>query len=104
VDKMGELNNIFAISDAVILGGAFEKIGGHNPVEPAYFGCRLISGVHYFNQKPLFECVNNYTIVKNDDLKDIMKNVKNLEKATLDEIGSVEPIINEIKKVQNGNR
>ncbi len=103
VDKMGELNNIFAISDAVILGGAFEKIGGHNPVEPAYFGCRLISGEHYFNQKPLFECVNNYTIVKNDDLKDIMKNIRNLEKATLDKIGSVEPIINEIKKAQNGN-
>ena len=103
VDKMGELINIFAISDAVILGGAFEKIGGHNPIEPAFFGCRIISGEHYFNQKPLFECVHNYTIVKNDELKDIMKNIKELEKSTLDEIGSVEPIINEIKKVTNGN-
>ncbi len=34
---MGVLVNIFAISDVVILGGAFEKIGGHNPVEPAFF-------------------------------------------------------------------
>jgi len=98
VDKMGELNNIFSISDAVILGGAFEKIGGHNPIEPAYFGCRLISGEHYFNQKALFECVNNYTIVKNDELKDIMKKIRKLEKATLVKIGSVEPILNEIKK------
>ena len=98
VDKMGELINIFAISDAVILGGAFEKIGGHNPVEPAYFGCRIISGENYFNQKALFECVNNYTIVSNDELKDIMKNIKNIEKSTLDKIGSVESIINEIKK------
>jgi len=98
IDKMGELNNIYAISDAVVLGGAFEKIGGHNPIEPAYFGCRIISGEHYFDQKALFECVNNYTIVKNDELKDIMKNIKKLEKATLDKIGSVEPIINEIKK------
>jgi len=104
VDKMGELINIFAISDAVILGGAFEKIGGHNPIEPAFFGCRIISGEHYFNMKPLFECVQNYTIVKNDELKDIMKNIKELEKSTLDEIGSVEPIINEIKKVTHGNR
>ncbi len=98
IDKMGELINIFAISDAVILGGAFEQVGGHNPIEPAYFGCRLISGEHYFNQKPLFECVNNYTIVKNDELKDIMKNIKELEKSTLDKVGSVESIIKEIKK------
>jgi len=98
VDKMGELNNIFAISDAVILGGAFEKIGGHNPIEPAFFGCRIISGEHYFNQKPLFDCVKNYTIVKNDELKDIMKNIQTLEKSTLLKTGSVEAIINEIKK------
>jgi len=98
VDKMGELNNIFAISDAVILGGAFERIGGHNPIEPAFFGCRIISGEHYFNQKPLFDCVKNYTIVKNDELKDIMKNIQTLEKSTLLKTGSVEAIINEIKK------
>jgi len=98
VDKMGELNNILAISDAVILGGAFEKIGGHNPIEPAFFGCRIISGEHYFNQKALFECVNNYTIVKKDELKDIMQNIQALEKSTLIKIGSVESIIKEIKK------
>ncbi len=99
LDKMGELNNIFAISDAVILGGAFEKIGGHNPIEPAFFGCRIISGEHYFNQKPLFDCVENYTIVKNDELKDIMKNIQTLENSVLHKTGSVEAIINEIKKV-----
>jgi len=98
VDKMGELNNIFAISDAVILGGAFEKIGGHNPIEPAFFGCRIVSGEHYFNQKPLFDCVKNYKIVKNTELKDIMKNIQTLEKSTLLKSGSVEAIINEIKK------
>ena len=59
VDKMGILNDIYAISDVVILGGAFEKIGGHNPIEPAYFGCKLISGKNIFNQRSLFECINN---------------------------------------------
>ncbi len=104
VDKMGELINIFAITDAVILGGAFEKIGGHNPIEPASFGCRIISGIHYFNQKALFESVENYTIVKNDELKDIMRNIKKLKKSALLEIGNVEPILNEIKRATNGNR
>ena len=98
IDKMGELVNILAISDAVILGGAFEKIGGHNPIEPAFFGCRIISGEHYFDQKSLFECVNNYTIVKNEELKQKIKEIRELEKSTLTKIGSVEPIINEIKK------
>ncbi len=99
VDKMGELNNIYAISDAVILGGAFEKIGGHNPVEPAFFNCALISGKHYFNQKPLFECINDYTIVENDNLKDIMKTIKTMKKSSLKEIGDLSPIIKEINGI-----
>ncbi len=100
VDKMGELNNIYAISDAVILGGAFEKIGGHNPVEPAFFGCKLISGEHIFNQKPLFEAINDYKIVKNEELKDIIKDIKNLENSSLDEIGDITPILNDIKGIK----
>lgn len=100
VDKMGELNNIYAISDAVILGGAFEKIGGHNPVEPAFFNCVLISGEHIFNQVPLFEAIQNYTIVSNETLKDTMKNIQNLEKSKLVNIGSVEPIIKEIHGIR----
>ena len=96
VDVMGELNNIYEISDAVILGGAFEKIGGHNPVEPAFFNCRVISGEHYFNQKALFDCIENYKIVKNSQLKDIMKEIKNLKPASLKGKGTIEPIVREI--------
>ena len=96
VDVMGELNNIYEISDAVILGGAFEKIGGHNPVEPAFFKCRVISGEHYFNQKALFDCIENYKIVKNSQLKDIMKEIKNLKPASLKGKGTIEPIVREI--------
>jgi 3-deoxy-D-manno-octulosonic-acid transferase len=100
VDVMGELNNIYEISDAVILGGAFEKIGGHNPVEPAFFNCRVISGENYFNQKALFECIENYKIVKNSQLKDIMREIKDIKPASLKGEGTIEPIIREI----NGTR
>lgn len=100
VDVMGELNNIYEISDAVILGGAFEKIGGHNPVEPAFFNCRVISGENYFNQKALFECIENYKIVKKSQLKDIMRNIKDLKPASLKGKGTIEPILREI----NGTR
>jgi 3-deoxy-D-manno-octulosonic-acid transferase len=98
VDAMGELINIFAISDIVILGGAFEKIGGHNPVEPAFFNCKIISGEHIFNQKALFECVDNYYIVKNDELLDTMQNIKNLKASKLTKTGDIQTIVDFIEK------
>ncbi len=100
VDKMGELINIYAISDTVLLSGAFkENIGGHNPIEPAYFGCKIISGKHYFNQKSLFECVKDYNIVEVEELADTIDKLDTLPNASLVEIGSVEPIINELKNI-----
>ncbi|MDD3008724.1 MAG: lipid IV(A) 3-deoxy-D-manno-octulosonic acid transferase [Arcobacter sp.] len=98
VDKMGILNDIYAISDVVILGGAFEKIGGHNPIEPAFFGCKLISGKNIFNQKSLFECIKNYYLIEKDEIGDYLGKVGELEKPVLTKAGSIEPIIKEIDK------
>ncbi|RXJ69569.1 3-deoxy-D-manno-octulosonic acid transferase [Halarcobacter ebronensis] len=97
VDKLGELNNIYAISEVVILGGAFESIGGHNPIEPAYFGCKLISGKNIFNQKSLFECVNNYILIENEELRSTLENLQNLKGAKLVQKGDINPIIEELK-------
>lgn len=96
VDKMGILNEIFAISDVVILGGAFEKIGGHNPIEPAFFGCKLISGKNIFNQKSLFECVSDYYLIENNELKEHLDKIEQLKKPELTKAGTFEPIIKEI--------
>ena len=98
VDKMGILNDIYAISDVVILGGAFEKIGGHNPVEPAFFKCKIISGKNIFNQKSLFDCIKNFYLIENDELEKYLDNLENLEKPILTKAGSIEPIIKEINK------
>ena len=100
VDVMGELINIYAISDVVILGGGFIKTaGGHNPIEPAFFNNIVISGEVIFNQKSLFECVNNYYLIKNDKLKDTLENIKNLKKTSLGKAGTVEPILRYIKDI-----
>ena len=96
VDKMGILNDIFAISDVVVLGGAFEKIGGHNPIEPAFFKCKLISGKNIFNQKALFECIKDFYLIENDELSKYLNNIKNLKEAVLTKAGSIDPIIKEI--------
>lgn len=96
VDKLGELNNIYAISDIVILGGAFANVGGHNPIEPAFFECKLISGKRIFNQKSLFECVKNYKIIEDNELKQTLENVQNIEKSSLVQEGDIKPIIKEL--------
>jgi len=96
IDKLGELNNIYAVSDIVILGGAFANVGGHNPIEPAYFGCKLISGKRIFNQKSLFECVKNYKIIEDNQLKETLKNAQGLKKSSLLQKGDIQPIIKEL--------
>ncbi|MGB3750468.1 MAG: lipid IV(A) 3-deoxy-D-manno-octulosonic acid transferase [Arcobacteraceae bacterium] len=100
VDVMGELINIYAISDVVILGGGFIKTaGGHNPIEPAFFNNIVISGDVIFNQKSLFECVNDYYLIKNDELKIYLDDIKNLKKSSLGKAGTVEPILKYIKDI-----
>ncbi len=69
VDTLMELNNFYAIGDITILGGAFAKVGGHNPLEPAYFHNKLISGEHIFNQRALFECVEHFVLVSEQNLQ-----------------------------------
>ncbi len=54
IDAMGLLNSIYAISDLVIMAGSFMPKGGHNPLEPAHFGCRIITGEHNDFQRALF--------------------------------------------------
>jgi 3-deoxy-D-manno-octulosonic-acid transferase len=94
VDKMGILNDIYSISDVVILGGGFIKTaGGHNPIEPAFFNTILISGKTIFNQKALFQCVNNYYLIEPNELESYLQNIPNLEKSFLDQQGSIEPIL-----------
>ena len=100
VDVMGELVNIYAISDVVILGGGFiQSAGGHNPIEPAYFGCKLISGKVIFNQKSLFECVNNHYLISNDEIKEYLNNIENLKPSSIDAQGDIKPIIKELKSL-----
>ena len=100
VDVMGELNNIYEISDLVILAGSFIKTaGGHNPIEPAFYKTKLISGKIIFNQKSLFECVNDYKLVDEDEIEYYMKNINKLEKSSLGVKGDINPILKELEKL-----
>ena len=99
VDAMGELNNIYNISDVVILGGGFiQSAGGHNPIEPANFGCKLISGDVIFNQKSLFECVENANIIQKNELGYYLENLDTIQNTKLGRSGDIETIIKYLKE------
>ena len=56
IDSFGKLDQYFKISNLVILGGSFlENIGGHNPIEPARYGCVVISGKYVDNWANIYE-------------------------------------------------
>ena len=99
VDVLGELVNIYAISDIVILGGAFEPIGGHNAAEAAQFGCKIISGKHYFNQKDIFEAVEGIAIVEVSNLSRRLSQHALLKHTHIKTKSDISPIIESIQSV-----
>ena len=99
IDSLGELINLYAISDVVILGGAFEPIGGHNAAEAAQFGCKIISGEHYFNQKDIFAGIEGITIVKKEALEEILQYPKLLSQSRIKREVDLTPIVREIENV-----
>lgn len=44
VDKMGVLGSLYPAADVVFVGGSLVPVGGHNPIEPAYFGKPVLFG------------------------------------------------------------
>lgn len=80
LDTLGRLNDFYAISDVVFMCGSFvDKIGGHNALEPAFFGSKIISGKYIFNQKELYKYVDGIYFCDIDDIKNI--NLENIPKA-----------------------
>ncbi|PAF45235.1 lipid IV(A) 3-deoxy-D-manno-octulosonic acid transferase [Helicobacter sp. 11S02596-1] len=103
VDTLGELNNLYAIADVVILGGSFAKVGGHNPLEPAFFGTKLITGPHIFNQNALFEAVEGYVMVDENTLKDTLLDFTSLPHALIkDQENKLSALIAKITEESNG--
>lgn len=102
VDAMGELNNLYAISDIAILGGAFlENVGGHNPLEPAHFSCRTITGKHYYNQRELMRHVDNVAVIEDDALAQTLLDAEQIAPAVVNGSVDLQPFfdyINPLKK------
>ncbi|HWB99448.1 MAG TPA: tetraacyldisaccharide 4'-kinase, partial [Bryobacteraceae bacterium] len=49
LDTIGELSGLFGLADVVFMGGTLASRGGHNILEPAFFGRPVIIGPHMEN-------------------------------------------------------
>jgi len=51
LDTMGELENLYSISEVAFVGGSLVPTGGHNILEPASYGVPVLFGPHIDNFK-----------------------------------------------------
>lgn len=57
VDTIGELMNLYALSDLVFVGGSLVPVGGHNLLEPASVGAPVLFGPHMHNFREITSLV-----------------------------------------------
>ena len=61
------------------MGGSFVNKGGHNPIEPAKYGCALISGKYVYNWQNIYEdMVKEKACIMVKDINDLKKRIDEL--------------------------
>jgi 3-deoxy-D-manno-octulosonic-acid transferase len=60
VDTVGEMMNLYALSDVAFVGGSLVPTGGHNLLEPASVGVPSVFGPHMSNFREIAELVLQY--------------------------------------------
>ena len=62
VDTFGESKKFYKFATTVFLGGSIIKRGGHNPLEPARFGTKILHGPNIDNFKDVYKYLNQLKI------------------------------------------
>ena len=63
VDAMGQLPICYSVSSAAIVAGSFSsRKGGHNVLEPCFYGCPVLFGPHMHSQKELAKIALQYGV------------------------------------------
>jgi 3-deoxy-D-manno-octulosonic-acid transferase len=52
---MGELGKIYSLGTVIFVGGSLAPIGGHNILEPAFYGRPILFGPHMKNFQEITE-------------------------------------------------
>ncbi|NDE90319.1 MAG: glycosyltransferase [Alphaproteobacteria bacterium] len=78
-DTFGELGLFYKLSPLVCVGGSFGKTGGHNPLEPAHFGCAILFGPNMRNFSDIAAQIVHANAAKQlRDEDDLVTTLKNL--------------------------
>lgn len=79
VDAMGVLIQCYQIANAAIVAGSFvEHVGGHNILEPCFFGVPTLCGPFMHTQKQLIDVALEYKAVLQVDENSLQRVVKEL--------------------------
>ena len=78
LDQMGMLNQCYQVSDIAIVGGSFEKVGGHNLVEPVQFSVPTFYGPHTFNQFELSSLLKAHDVGFETSVENIRAHIQDL--------------------------
>lgn len=61
IDTMGLLRKCYQLADVAFVGGSFtQKVGGHNIIEPCWYGVPVLFGPHTFTQTEFVSLVEEY--------------------------------------------
>lgn len=76
VDAMGMLRQLYQLADIALVAGSFtDKVGGHNLVEPSWYGKPVVYGPHIYSQKDfdaLIEQKQAGVCIKEDEIADTL--------------------------------
>ncbi len=75
IDTLGELADLYAVSDIAFIGGSLVERGGHNPIEPARWSIPVLTGPSVFNFQEIVEDMEQkggLIKVQSDSLKQIL--------------------------------
>jgi len=78
LDTVGELAAAYSMAALALVGGSWTDVGGHNPLEPAFFARPILMGPSYFNFRDMVEDLKGaggIRIVFSEDLAGEMKSL-----------------------------
>lgn len=67
VDVIGELASLYSACDIAIIGGSFSARGGHNPLEPAFWGKPILCGEDMSNFPFIDEFYRNEAAIRTSE-------------------------------------
>ncbi len=72
LDTLGELMALYGLADFITIGGSFSEIGGHNPLEPAWFKKPIIVGPNMKNFNDIMQqMLNSQSLIQLEANNDI---------------------------------